>query len=196
MAGRPKKKNVRRDKSSGRSRGETGHHPETIARRERELEEAGIVLEFVKVDASGRRTIKRTATDALSGTTIGKLLLRWRQSPGRPDGISQDHYDTAEAWLKLCHRHAGIMGYRINIGAASLEIGGGTSTKAGPSADEAASVRKRWKACYSALGKAGSHEWSITSAVVLQGHPIDRMTIDDVGALRAGLNAIGRVLRS
>lgn len=191
--GRKRKTSVRRD-PSGRSRGHDGIHPETMARRERELREAGIVLEFTKQEA-GRLTIKRTATDALSGTTIGKLLLRWRQSPGRPDGISQEQYDTALEWQGVCHRHASIHGYRIDIRSPSTEIGGGLSTAADPDERYVARIKERFRECHNALGREGSPVWSITSAVVLQDHPIDRLSIEDVGNIRVGLNAVGKALK-
>ena len=190
MAGRPKKKNVNRERNGRAQRGE--YHPETIARRERELEAAGIIA-FPERKVEGR-TIKATATDALAGSTIGKLLLRWRQDKSRPDCISQDQYDAADQWLKLCHRHAAIMGYKINIGAASLEIGGGISTAAEPDEEYIARTRRRWRACHEALGKEGGRVWAVTSGVVLEEWPIERMTQSEVGQLRIGLNAVRRAL--
>lgn len=193
--GRKKKQDVKRDRTTGRSRGEDGIHPESLARRERELREAGIVLQFEKIE-NNRVTVKRTATDALSGTTVGKLLLRWRQSPGRPDGISQDQFDTAEEWLKLCHRHAAIMGYKLNISAMTMETGGGLSTAADPDPEYIARTRRRWTACHDALGREGARVYTVTSGVVLQEWPLDRMTQSEIGELRTGLNAIRRALDS
>jgi hypothetical protein len=194
--GRKRKENVRRSKS-GKSLGECGIHPESLAIRERELKECGIVLTFEKLEGS-RLVQKRTAEDALSGTTIGKLLLRWRQDKHRPDAISQEQYDAAEQWQKVVHRHAAIMGYKLNIRTPSFEIVGGSSCVAEPDEAEVRAVRARWTRCHDALTSAAREHsprvYEVTSGIVLQDWPMSRVTQGEIGNLRLGLNAIGKVI--
>jgi hypothetical protein len=78
--GRPRKTNVRRD-ASGKSRGEEGIHPWTLEARERKLREAGVPLTFRKMEMTKlgwTQVEKRTASDRMSGFTLGALCISTR----------------------------------------------------------------------------------------------------------------------
>ena len=90
--GRPRKTNVKRN-ASGRSYGEQGIHPETLAIRERHLREAGVPLTFMKREMTQhgwREVEKRTAEDRMAGYTLGLLRLRDKSDPA---SISQAQFE-------------------------------------------------------------------------------------------------------
>src|SRR5690242_15493668 len=109
MKGRPRDPEVIRDRS-GKSRGRPDQiHPETLAIRERQLRQDGIILSFNKTEL-GREVLKRTAEDRLSGFTLGRLLLRYRQDKSDPGAISENQFEAGESWHRIVRRHAAIHG--------------------------------------------------------------------------------------
>jgi hypothetical protein len=183
--GRRRKTTVIRDKS-GKSRGEPSFvHPETLAVRRRELESLGIKPDH--------------ALDALAGFTLGLLRLRGRDNPEDPGGISQDQYEAGDAWTRIVHRHAAIMGYKLRIQTPSFAMVGGGSG-GGSDADEAEiqRVRSRFRQCYDALAEAGRNDPAgyliskTTYAVCIDNIQAAYLGKADYGYLRTGLNALAR----
>lgn len=211
-AGRKPKAGVLRDQK-GKSRGlPQAIHPETLARRERELAEDGIVLTFTKME-NGRSVDKRTAEDRLSGFTLGKLLLRGRADPKDPSGISQAQFDAGEKWLGVLVRHSAIMGYELKANVASpafVSVSSGdwlyrknynetmSPEEEIEEADKIESVKKKFKATYKKLMEAcvtdGIRVRDVTYGVVVEDWPMRQLQGLDYGVLRIGLNAIGKVL--
>jgi hypothetical protein len=193
---RPRKLHVKRDRN-GKSRGEPLQiHPETLAVRERQLTEDGIVLEFKRVEGH-REVVKHTAEDSKAGTTLGRLLLR-RQQGDFACSISQEQFDAGDAWAALCRRHASIMGYSLGPHAASFEIGGGRSTHE-PLEETVLYVRRKWSDCYNLLMYAcqqhGLGVRNVTFGVCIENWPISALYQNfGIADLRIGLNAIARAL--
>ena len=187
--GRKRKLNVRRD-ASGKSRGEIGAiDPDSIAVRVRELVKAGFTDGF-----AGRH-----ASDALAGFTLGVLHLRWQANKDDPGGISHEQFNAGQAWNRLAHRHAAIMGYNLNIRTPSfIMVGGGTSCLAEPDAQEIIGVRRKWSDSYNALMSAcrdhGLRVSIVTYGVCIENWPVGALSYEDLGLLRIGLNAIGKVV--
>ncbi len=203
--GRPLKANRKRS-SNGRSRGEPdGIHPETLAVRNRQLESLGIPLMETKTE--GHRTVQQpTASNRLTGFTLGLLRLRGRADALNPGGLSQAQYDAGEAWAGVVSRHAAIMGYKLNLQAPLSRLvpsgpgdenqrvrmrGGGE-----PSEHDIQHARKKFRECYDALAAAarveGARVFWVTYAVCVDNIPVQHLTQDDYGYLRIGLNAIAR----
>ena len=110
--------------------------------RARELRAAGFDARFAGKHAS----------DALAGFTLGVLHLRWQACKDDPGGLSPEQFNTAQAWTRIVHRHAAIMGYSLTIRTPSfIMVGGGVSCLAEPEEQEITSVRRRWSDCYNAL---------------------------------------------
>src|SRR5262249_43824385 len=143
--GRRRKSNVRRD-AKGRSRGEPDViHAETLAVRARELRNAGFEPAF-----AGRH-----ASDALAGFTLGVLHLRWQANKDDPGGISDRQFNSGQAWSRLVHRHAAIMGYSLTIRTPSfIMVGGGVTCLAEPDEREIIGTRRKWSDCYNCLMSA------------------------------------------
>lgn len=187
--GRKRKANVRRD-ASGKSRGEPATiSPETLAVRARELRKAGFAAGFAG----------KYASDALAGFTLGVLHLRWQANKDDPGGISREQFNTAQAWTRLVHRHAAVMGYTLTIRTPSfIMVGGGTSCMAEPDEREIIAVRRQWSDCYNALMSAcrdhGIRVSIVTYGVCIENWPIGTLSHEDLGRLRIGLNAIGKVV--
>lgn len=192
--GRKPKPNAIRD-SKGISRGE-GYHPETIARRERELEEAGIRLTYLK--AVGSRVEERpTALTNLAGFTLGQMYLKWQQNPRDLYGVSEDEYNAGERWSKLVRYHSRIMDYELKRNIASpqwVSVGRGLSTRGEPDEDEIMKVRERFKACYDALVKSGWQTADMVYSVCIDNIPLVSLTERHVRILRGGLAALAREL--
>jgi len=205
MRGRPPLTNVVRRKD-GKSMGPpVGIHPETLAVRERQLLEDGIILSFGKTEL-GREIIKRTADDRLSGFTLGRLLLRYRQDKSNPGGISETQFEAGETWNKIVHRHARIHGYNLSVKTPSfIMVSFGKGGGAPDNDDEY--IREQWQACYNAIVKICAEQGSlavrdILYGVVIEDWPISRLTGStqrdtdkNYGDLREGLNALVRALR-
>ena len=133
--GRKRNPNVRRD-PTGKSRGAPEViDPETLAVRARELRAAGFDARFAGKHAS----------DALAGFTLGVLHLRWQACKNDPGGISPEQFNTAQAWTRIVHRHAAIMGYSLTIRTPSfIMVGGGITCLAEPEEQKITSVRREW----------------------------------------------------
>jgi hypothetical protein len=203
--GRKRKANVIRD-SAGRSRGETEDSIRSVALayRARELAEAGLGHYFAnKVHRRrGERGSGHSLADPLNGSTLGLLRQRNKASRGDPSGINQAQFDAGEKWAGLCRRHAQIMGYPIGTTRSTpLELIGGRSCVPDADDDVALDIRRRWSDCYRALMDAGVslrrgvHVALICWEVCVNNRNIRHMGAQDFGDLRAGLNALARVMR-
>ena len=198
MRGRPRSPDVLRSKS-GKSLGPPAViHPETLAVRERQLAEDGIILSFEKIEL-GREVQKRTAEDRLSGFTLGKLLLRYRQDKGNPGGISEAQFEAGETWHRIVRRHASIHGYKLSIKSPSFAMVSFGQGGDEPDDETIKHVREQFKACYDAIMEAcerhGIAVRNIIYGVVIEDWPTSRLAEVDYGHLREGLNALVRALR-
>jgi hypothetical protein len=111
--------------------------------------------------------------------------------------LSQDQYDSCEAYGALARRHAALMGYAVNP-LRSLDFertSASTGTDAG-NVDEAEAerVRGRFRIAYSAVVAV-----SIAAAMLTYDLAVDRLGMEqaqaDMGELRRGLNALDRMRR-
>jgi hypothetical protein len=182
--GRRRKPGVRRD-SSGKSRGEPHIvHPETIAIRQRDLARDGISAD--------------DALNALAGFTLGRLYLRHQKNPQDPGAISREQYEAGEAWTKIVHRHAALMGYSLTTRSQSFIMVGGTNCAPEPLREEVERVRGKWRECYEALLKAlpgeGLAIQRVCYGVCIENWNVGQLSEVDYGHLRAGLNALVRVM--
>lgn len=200
MAGRPRNPNVLRDKN-GKSTGHYGIHPETLAVRERKLRELGLPLTYVKQELTNQGWAdveKPMAENRLCGFTLGVLYLRHRANPGEPGGISEAQYNAGEAWSRVVHRHAAIMGYSLRIASpAFVMVGGGSGGSSAEDEEEIKRVRERYAAAYNKLAEAarihGRRVWEVCYAVCVDSVPVHTLTKADFGHLRTGLNALAKV---
>jgi hypothetical protein len=190
--GRKPKPNALRDKS-GVVRGE-GYHPETIARRERELEALKIPLTYLQ--SVGSRVEERpTALTNLAGFTLGLLYLRWQKDPKDRFGVSEEEYNAGEKWSKLVRLHSRIMNYELKRNVNSqqwISVGRGISTAAEPDEEEILKVRARFKSCYDALVKGGWQTADLVYSVCIDNIPISQLTERHVRILRIGLGALAK----
>jgi hypothetical protein len=188
-AGRKRKPNVRRD-ANGKSRGEPKViAPEVLAIRRRDLRADGI--EFKEPE---------DAKDSLCGFSLGRLLLRSRQDEANPGSISQSQFDAGQAWAAIVHRHAAIMGYKLNIKTPSMFlVGAGASCASDPDEQAILNIRRRFSDCYNGLMAAcrdhGLRVRDVTYGIAVENWPLQRLSESDYGALRVGLNSLARVLR-
>jgi hypothetical protein len=181
--------NARRDRD-GRSREYIIRHrndyEQTLARRSIELIRDGIEPSH--------------SPDRLAGFTLGRLLLRHRQSPRSEGSITERQYNAGSEWTAIVHRHAAINGYRLTVHSPSFSMVGGMSCARDPSFEEVSGVRRKWSGCYNALMEAcrtfgGVRIRDVTYGVCVENWPLDALSRDDYGMLRVGLNAIGRALK-
>ena len=199
--GRPRKTNVKRN-ASGRSYGEQGIHPETLAIRERHLREAGVPLSFMKREMTQhgwREVEKRTAEDRMAGYTLGLLRLRDKSDPA---SISQAQFEAGDAFCRIVHRHALVMGYKLSVPSPSLILTGEGGSGREDDEETIARVRARYRACFDALMEAtraqgpngGPRLWQVTYGVCVENWPAGSLTAADYGLLRTGLNVLARVV--
>jgi hypothetical protein len=188
MTGRQRLTGVPRDES-GKSRRHEAEAREayglSLARRGRELIQDGIKPEH--------------AADALSGFTLGKLLLRHRADERDPSAINPQQFEWGQEWARVVHRHASIMGYKLSIRTPSFTIiPSGIDCADEPDEKEILSVRRRFSDCYNSLMRAcsdhGMRVRDVTYGICVENWPVASMTITDHGQLRIGLNAVGRGL--
>ena len=182
IRGRARKTNVVRD-SNGKSRGE---RPEDVV--------------AVAMCYRSREVGSKDALDPLSGFTLGRLLLRGRQDASDPGGISQEQYESGEAWATLCRQHSQIHGYSLGPKSPSTDmIGQGLSCIREPDEETIIKIRRKWEDCYNSLMEAcrshGLKVRNITFAVCVENMDIGSLHVDDYGILRIGLNAVGKPLR-
>jgi hypothetical protein len=204
-AGRKRKTNVIRD-HAGRSRGETEDSVRSVALayRAREMKEAGLGHYLARKLHQQRRerSSGHPLADPLNGSTLGLLRQRNKAFRGDPSGINQAQFEAGEKWAALCRQHAQIMGYPIGTTRATpLEVIGGRSCVPDADDEEALDIRRRWSDCYRALMdegvsvRRGVHVALICWDVCVNNRDIRHMGAQDFGDLRAGLNALARVMR-
>lgn len=200
-AGRKPKENVNRTKtgkSQGKSRGEIEEiHPESLAVRDRMLASLGLPLTRTKIE-NGREVTQRTAAHALSGYSLGQLYLRHQTNNQDPGSINRDQFEAGESWCRIVHRHAAIMGYRLSTTPTSIVMLGGGATAKEPDEEQIAKIRGQFRDCYNALQSVSRvHGWRLSEVcygIAVENWPLQRLTEDDYGALRIGLNSLGKVL--
>jgi hypothetical protein len=117
----------------------------------------------------------------------------------RPGGISPEQFNAGQAWTRLVHRHAAIMGYSLNIRTPSfIMVGGGATCLAEPEQKEIVAVRRQWFDCYNTLmGAARDHGLRVsivTYGVCVENWPVGALSREDFGMLRIGLNALGKMV--
>ncbi len=140
------------------------------------------------------------AGDALAGFTLGRLLLRGRADKSDPGGISQEQYESGEAWAKLCRQHSQIHGYSLGPKSPSTDmIGQGLSCIKEPDEETIIKIRRKWEDCYNSLMEAcrshGLKVRNVTFSVCVENIEIGALGTSDFGLLRIGLNAVGKPLR-
>lgn len=176
--GRPHKPHAVRDSTTGRSRGDDEKHYRAIrlAYRQREMEQDGIDGE---------------PADPLVGYTLGRLK--------RAGKVSDVQFRAGEAWARLCHRHAAIMGYELKPPKSPAAFGiVGRSLENEPDEAVVKEVRNLFADCYNALMAVcrdhGLSVREVTYAVCIAGVPLHVLVEKDFGDLRLGLNALAKVL--
>lgn len=189
-AGRKRKSNVLRD-AKGKSRGEPQTiHPDVLRIRARELAKWGLPADFAA----------KNAQNALAGFTLGVLRLRGQRNPDDPGGISEAQYEAGQAFQKIVHRHAAIMGYTLHIKTPSfVMVGEGLSCAKEPEEEDILKTRRKFSDCYNALMRAcadhGLRVRDVLYGVCIENWPLGMLSREDYGLLRIGLNAVGKVVR-
>lgn len=141
------------------------------------------------------------AGNELAGFTLGKLLLNHRRSPQDPAGITEDQYNAGEAWARLYHKFNRVVGApNPNPPSASLIfVDGGNGEPPEIPEDEALRIKQVWRDCYDVLVATmrdhGMAVIRVTYGVCVENWPLSRLSEEDYGSLKIGLNALGRVLR-
>jgi hypothetical protein len=204
-AGRKRKLGVRRS-ASGKSRGEPGDaiRGVALAYRAKEIEAAGLGGYIARqAHIRDARSEGDPLADPLNGFTLGLLRQRQKASREDPTGITQTQYDAGEKWANLCRQHAGIMGYSLgSVRSPSLSLSPpGQSCLSEPDEAVILEIRRQWSDCYRALMdcgvalRRGVRIALICWDVCVNNRPIRRMSAEDFGDLRAGLNALVQVLK-
>jgi len=191
--GRRRKPNAIRDRT-GKSRGE----PESIAPDVLAMRARDLMRDNVSPVHAG---------DALAGFTLGRLLLRNRADRSDPGSITQQQYDAGDDWSRIVRAHARVMGYSLGRPSPSfVMVGTGLSCASDPEQDEVLRIRRKYSDCYVALIEAGAlfrGQEKVTGVevamicwdVCINNRPISTLSAADYGNLRAGLNALAKVLR-
>jgi len=194
MRGRKRNPNAIRD-HTGKSRGEPQNiAPEVLAMRARDLLDDKVSPEHAK--------------DALAGFTLGRLLLRHRADRSDPGSITQQQYDAGDDWSRIVRAHARIMGYSLSRPSPSFVMVGATgpSCASDPEHEAVLRIRRKYSDCYRALIEAGrtfKDQRKVTGVevamicwdVCINDRAIGTLSAADYGNLRAGLNALAKVLR-
>lgn len=177
------KPGVKRDATTGRSRGYEGIHPETRLKRQEILMQIGLTA----------AAAQKHALDPMAGTSLGRLRLRADQGY---DGISDAQYRAGEVFTSTHRRHAQLSGFR-RPSPASGNLNGHSGPGMGDVAEtypgETRDIAKR----LSDFIEAMAHDraaFEAVWAVCVNDHPEKSMTAENVGALRVGLNAIARLI--
>jgi hypothetical protein len=173
--GRKRKTGVERD-ARGKSRGEQACDVKAVALAYRT-----------------REVGREHADNALSGFTLGKMLLRCE--------IPQTGHDAGERWAALVRRHAVLMGYALDRPSPSfVMVANGLSCVPAPPDDVVAAVRRDYSDCHRALMDAGRATRQgaaialICYAVCVDNRPPALLSQQDLANLRAGLNALAKVM--
>lgn len=171
--------------ANGKSLGYSGVHPESKSKREAILRSSGI----------SPAVAQKEALNALAGSTLGILALRGADSSA---GISESQRAAGESFTLTHRRHAQLMGFRRATVASPNLVGviGGQAEESFPG--ELDEVRGRMTRYMLALQQAGQTHGRGTVeavwAVCIDQCPIEQLTAESIGALRIGLNSIGRVM--
>lgn len=141
------------------------------------------------------------AGDALAGYTLGRLLLNHLRSPEDPAGITREQHWAGEEFYKINRRHSRIVTAVMNSPRSPLlgMVSWGISCEEEPTPREIAEARDNWRLCHDALIEAsrihGMAVIRVTYGVCVENWPLSRLSEEDYGSLKIGLNALGRVLR-
>jgi hypothetical protein len=172
------------------------YHPETIARRERELEALGIPLTYLK--AEGQRVVERpTAVVNLAGFTLGKLYLKWQADPKTKIGVNENEYKAGEAFAMIVRRHSQVMDYELKRNVQSpqwVSVGKGISCIAEPDEDEILKIRHKFRTCYDDLVSLGWSTVDLVYGVCIENVPIESLTERNVHFLRQALRKLSERL--
>jgi hypothetical protein len=202
---RPKLKNVKRDKTTGRSRGERPEDVMSVGMAAR--------IKFAPDATDALEMIEGDALNNLRGFTLGVLLCRWRACNSDPSGISQRQYDAGDKYAKCIARHARLMeipppsaksGSFIMVSNSDWLYRSNGDLPSEPESlakylKDAADLRAEFRNYRKALLQAGaaigqgSRVNAITYAVCVDNIPADSLSETDIGNLRVGLNALARV---
>jgi hypothetical protein len=184
--GRPKAKNMRRDSTTGRSRGpQTAEIIEVAFRnRIRRVGSAAIVVD--------QRTGAARAHER-SGYSLGILRL-W-------DQISEDQFAAGEWYAGVVHRYCALHGLRLPVpkSPALILVGAGRTCAAEPKKEDMDNAALKHRGARTALLVAGtqigvgSRVNAITYAVCVEDRAPESLNEADLGNLRVGLNALARV---
>jgi hypothetical protein len=203
-AGRKRKIGVKRDATTGRSRGEgkDAARQVALAYRAKEIAAAGLGDYVAKETIDGRVGINVVA-DPLNGFTLGLLRQRMKASRDDPTGISQQQFDAGEKWARICQRHAMIMGYSLGTARSPslMTQAGGQSCIKEPDDETVFEIRRQWSDCYRTLMdtgialRRGVKVALICWDVCVNNRNLKHMSAEDFGNLRAGLNALAHVFK-
>ena len=194
--GRPKLANMNRDKTTGRSRGEA---VESII--------ATALLPRLKSGITYEESIVRdlrTGKVVGSNQDAGHILGRLKMVGLNPGGISENQFQAGWQYAQVVMRYRSIMGMPSESPKAmNLGGGAGRALSADPEEKSILASREKYNACTEALNAAGfeCHQGNrvakITNDVCMDRIDYNSISGDMValGNLRAGLNALGRVLR-
>lgn len=128
------------------------------------------------------------------GHTLGRLRMLG------DNGISEKQYHTGMSYGQLVRRHAGIMGYSLDIKSPGFElVSRGESASPQPHEDVILKMRKQFSDCYRFLMDA-CKDHGMAVATQTYDACLDRLTyvtlpFGSIGNIRIGLNALGKVLQ-
>lgn len=177
--GRPRKSGMKRDRASGRARGETPAEAMATVKAQR-----------VKLGAP-----RDDASNALYGTTIGLLHRRWQLCETNPCGLSTDQYNAAQTYIATVFHYCELMGIPLPWpgGAASR------ATRGDPDEETVLRVRRRFADfrralldCGAALG-LGCRVNAAVYRVCIEDPHISTVRPREIELLQFGLNALARL---
>lgn len=185
--GRPKSKNVKRDSTTGRSRGPKPDDVISVAfnNRIRMCGPSAIVTDI--------RTGAQWA-HAKSGYSLGVLNL-WGQ-------VSDEQHDAGIKYANMVYRYCALRGLPLTTpkSPALMLVSAGQACRDEPDDNQVLRVRRQHSDARAALLMAGmaigqgSRVNGVTFAVCIEDIPAESLNEVDIGNLRVGLNALGRVL--
>jgi hypothetical protein len=185
--GRPKLKGVKRDKATGRSRGLSPDEVTAVAfnARIRRVGPSAIVTDI--------RTGGKWA-NAKSGYSLGILNL-WGH-------VSDTQHDTGIKYANMVYRYCALRGLPLPTpkSPSIVLVSAGQACRDEPDDDQVLRARRQHSDARAALLLAGmaigqgSRVNGITFAVCIEDIPAESLSEADIGNLRVGLNALGRVL--
>jgi hypothetical protein len=179
--GRPRKPNLRRDATTGRTRGESPAEIVAVARAQR-----------IKAGAD-----PDDALNALYSSTLGILHRRWQMCATDPSGISTEQYNAAQTYISCVIRYCEIMGIPLPRPMAAAA----GATRHDPPDEVVLAVRRRFSDlrrtlldCGREIG-VGSRVNAAVYRICIEDPPIDAVQPAEIENLRYGLNAVARYLR-